>query len=206
MILAIVIWVFSTKVVGDLLIQPLEEWKFFPKGDPKAVVVLGGGEAKAAKNLPTSAMGTKRILYGLMVGYKKELPVIVTGCEGERARKSVEEIVRGFDLPFKENNSTNCKRCFIIEGESKDTYQNALFTSKIAPKEIYLVTSAYHMPRSYFLFNHFGFKITPLSTDYKRGGEYGVLEFLPSYWGFENSFLALHEYLGILSLYLRGIL
>ena len=113
-------------------------------------------------------------------------------------------MIQAFGLSFREC-SVFKPYCFLIEDKSKDTYQNAYFSAKIAPKSIYLVTSAYHMPRSYLLFSHFGFSIIPAPTDYKSGKGYELINFLPSYGGFEKVYLALHEYLGLLSLYIRGI-
>jgi len=96
---------------------------------------------------------------------------------------------------------------FIVEGKSKDTYENALYTSRLLPPSstIFLVTSAYHMPRSVRLFRHFGICPIPKKTDYKYDARLEFQDFLPSFGGLKRLYLALHEYLGLLSLDIRGI-
>ena len=191
--------------LADLLLHPLEYRAYPPStSTPRAVVVLGGGSISHAPNLPTSPAGTKRILYGLMLANDTGLPLIVSGEENESARTTLIQIIRRFHLPFKECASLR-PHCFLIEGRSKDTYQNALFTAEKAPKSIYLVTSAYHMPRSYRLFRHFGMDVTPAPTDYRSWSEYRPLDMLPSHEAMDKTYRALHEYLGLLSLYLRGV-
>ncbi len=200
------VWLLAFHPFADLLIKNLE-YRHYPKATstPRAVVVLGGGEVKGAPNLPTSPAGTKRILYGLMLANTTKLPLIVTGVEGESARRTVQEIIEAFNLPFEESDTPKAMR-FTIEGKSLDTYQNAAFSATIAPKSIYLVTSAYHMPRSYTLFRHFGFEVSPAPTDYRGWSGYRFQDFLPSHEALDKSHRALHEYLGLASLYLRGIL
>ena len=206
MLLALFIWMISFHPLSDFLIKRLE-YHTYPKArhTPRAVVVLGGGEVKNAPNLPTSASGTKRILYGLMLAYKSELPLIISGKEDESARATISQIIRSFDLPFKESETPKPMH-YTIEGMSHDTFQNASYSTVLAPKYIYLVTSAFHMPRSYYLFRHFGFEITPAPTDYMGRSEYELLDLLPSQAAFFKTYWALHEYLGLLSLFLRGVL
>jgi len=194
---ALFIWLLSLKPLGNLLLTPLESFSKKETLTPSYVVVLGGGQASEAKNLPTSASGTKRILYGAMIAYRKKLPLIITGCEGRYAKKTIEEIDSAFGLDLN----------YTIEAKSRDTYENALFTRRaIGPKPIILVTSAYHMPRSYYLFKHFGFTIDTAATDFKIDWDLKWQHYLPSSSGFERIYTALHEYLGLISLYLRGIL
>ena len=209
---AIALWFLSSYIGAHLLLSPLEKEHFPPPAQtPVAVVVLGAGDVNGAPNLPTTAMGTKRILWGLMEASKNNLPFIYTGYEDEYAKKTIEEIIKSFDLPFKE-----CKAlspgCYIIEGKSKDTYENAKFTKSlferlvIQNRTIILVTSAFHMPRSYALFRYFGFLPIASKTDYKLDEDPDIWNILPRIDNFQASYYALHEYLGLASLYLRGVL
>ncbi len=65
----------------------------------------------------------------------------------------------------------------ILEGKSRDTFENAQFTKgmvKPAPGETWLlVTSAFHMPRSMGLFRKAGFDVTPWPVDYRTTGKEG---------------------------------
>nr|WP_236617395.1 YdcF family protein [Lebetimonas sp. JS032] len=98
-----------------------------------------------------------------------------------------------------------CKR------NSLDTYENAKFTSKVfkklhLKKEIFLVTSAFHMKRAIKLFKHFGFKIIPKPVGFYYKPYYTVWDIFPKEDAFHKSYKAIHEYFGLLSLTLRGII
>ena len=92
----------------------------------------------------------------------------------------------------------------IIESESKNTRENALFTApilnKVAPNGRYiLITSAFHMRRSLGCFNKVGIKATPFSTDrYSGGPRRWALDFLfiPNPETFAASNVLIHEMIG----------
>lgn len=99
-----------------------------------------------------------------------------------------------------------------VEDKSLDTYQNAEFSKvafeKAGLKEptIYLVTSAYHMKRSIRLYEHFGFKVIPAATNFKINHRAkDMWDYLPNAHSLYKSYIALHEYVGLLSLKVRGI-
>ena len=63
---------------------------------------------------------------------------------------------------------------FFIENESKNTYENAIFTKKLIDQEnikgnFLLITSAFHMRRSIACFNKAGIISEPYSTDRYSG-------------------------------------
>ena len=212
LLFAILLWFLSSYIGAKILIQPLEN-KVFEHGinPPNAVVVLGAGDTKGTPNLPLTPMGVKRILWGLMIAQKKNLPLIYSGFENKYAQETIKEIINSFHIPFKQCHTLR-SGCYIIEGKSKDTYENAKFTKKlftglgIQKPSVILVTSAYHMPRSYALFKYFGFDITVSKTDYQLDEIPDIWNYLPRIDNFLTSYYALHEYLGLASLYLRGIL
>ena len=95
------------------------------------------------------------------------------------------------------------------ENKSLDTYENAKYSKKlfkdlnIKNPTILLVTSAYHMKRATKLYEQFGFKVIPIPTDFKISYEEKTLwDLLPNIGAFKKSYIALHEYFGLLSLYL----
>ena len=207
--LALFIWLLSSHFVAKALLEPLEDMPF--PTNPKtaeAVVVLGGGYVSKDPTLPLSASGTKRLLWGLKLAVEKNLPLVYTGYENSYARKSLQTLIQAFNLPLQECTHLQ-KGCFVIEGKSKDTYENAKFTKELFASKhpsIILVTSAFHMPRSYQLFSHFGFAITPSRCDYQLSSlTFKWRAVLPSMDELHKSYTALHEYLGLLSLKLRGI-
>jgi len=87
----------------------------------------------------------------------------------------------------------------FTETQSRTTAENA---SKLAAMErfgrIILVTSAYHLPRSVWLFERAGFQPVPAPADYRNGGrELSVWSFFPTMEVLSSSYRALHEYAGI---------
>lgn len=100
-----------------------------------------------------------------------------------------------------------------VEDKSLDTYENAKLSKKVLndigiyKPTIILVTSAFHMHRSKLLYEHFGFTVIPAATDFKLSqSPKNMWDYFPSMGALKKSYTALHEYAGILSLWLRGIL
>ena len=193
--LAILFWFLSTQFGANLLLYPLENWHFESVTiSPKYVVVLGGGFDKG--DLATSSGATERIIKGLALANQNHIPFVYSGCEAEYAKKTIDYIQQGFGTHI----------TTLFEGKSLDTYQNAKFTANLLQdKTVYLVTSAYHLPRAYKLFRHFGFTIVPIKTDFKTNNQYTIWSIFPQMDNFRNSYLAIHEYVGLLSLLLRKI-
>ncbi|WP_281951802.1 YdcF family protein [Nitrosophilus kaiyonis] len=194
-IFATILWIISTDYGSSFLLKPLENSSYKEtKIKPKYVVVLGGGYTRG--DIPTSFGATKRLLKGLAIAKSNKLPLIYSGFEYKYAKKSIDFIRKNFGFDEK----------IIYERKSKNSFQNGKFCSKILKnREIFLVTSAYHMPRVYKIFSYFGFKIIPVKTDFLTKKEFDKFSFFPKMENLYNSYIALHEYFGLLSLYLRGI-
>ncbi len=92
----------------------------------------------------------------------------------------------------------------ILESESKNTRENALFSApiikKIAPNaKCLMITSAFHMRRGIGCFNKVGIKATPFSTDrYSGGPRRWDLDFLfvPNIEAFQAWTVLIHEMSG----------
>ncbi|EBW1603766.1 YdcF family protein, partial [Salmonella enterica subsp. enterica serovar Kottbus] len=97
----------------------------------------------------------------------------------------------------------------VLEDQSRDTYENAVFTHKLVepkPGETWLlVTSAFHMPRSVLLFRKAGFEVVPWPADYRSTGEDG-----PGLTGhniihtMQTTGVALKEWIGLVAYRLTG--
>lgn len=63
------------------------------------------------------------------------------------------------------------------------------------------------MKRSRYIFEHFGFDVIELPTDFKRDYPYAFMwqDLLPSLGGLEQNYIISHEIFGILSLWPQGI-
>lgn len=100
----------------------------------------------------------------------------------------------------------------IIESESKNTYENAVFTKKLLDSlqvngNFLLVTSAYHMPRSLAVFKKAGFKnITPYITNKVSGSRRFTFDhlFIPSPDAIYSLQLLIHEWLGFIVYKIKG--
>ena len=70
-----------------------------------------------------------------------------------------------------------------------------VFTS--AKPHIILVTSAFHMPRSIQLFEHYGFQVTPYPVDFHQSGNrFSSQDFIPNTEALNRSFRMLREFMG----------
>lgn len=100
-------------------------------------------------------------------------------------------------------------RLIISENKSRNTYENALYSRKIANKrkinKILLVTSAFHMPRSVHCFEAQGFEVIAVPTDYYTYETSLIPEMVfPSPSALRMTTIAIKEYIGITAYYFSG--
>lgn len=200
----VLIYLLSIEPMKNLILQPLENFAK-PITDSSAkgadlIVILGGGtiepspEEGTSGSLPGDAF--KRALYGLYLAEKYNLPVIYSGGKVfDTARQSESEI--GLKILAK---YASPKIKLFGEDKSRTTYENALYTKeKFNPKKIILVTSAYHMKRSLYVFKKAGIDCIPAPTDYKiDGAKYNITSFIPKSGDMAAINQGLKEYAGIL--------
>ena len=93
-----------------------------------------------------------------------------------------------------------------MERDARNTYENAVFTKALVrpkPGERWLlVTSGYHMPRSYGIFRKAGFAVEPYPVDWKVGG-LSAVDTLAS----DNLYrtdIAVREWIGLIAYRLAG--
>jgi uncharacterized SAM-binding protein YcdF (DUF218 family) len=211
---AVSFYLLSNSYVANWLLKPLEAPFNKPLHVNKnvdAIVVLGGGSVAGSANLPLANDAYKRAMWGLMIASSQNLPLYFSGAgtykeytEADAFMDSMNEIKTNLHV----NNIS-----LHVETKSLDTYQNAMFSKQmfleqgIEKPTIYLVTSAYHMKRSIALYKHFGFNIIPAATGFKISNKPKTSwDYLPNIGAFSSSYTALHEYAGLLSLILRGII
>jgi len=200
---AVVLYLLSITPVKDFLASQLEDVKV-DNGSAKAVVVLGGGAYPKGyfKSYPGAF---ERVMYGLLLAKKHHIPFVFSGGgikynESRLIKLDVNRLCAVL----------NCNFGVYFEGKSLNTYQNGYYTDKHfkvcnLTKNIYLVTTAYHMRRAMLIFKHFGFTVHPRPIGYFYEGKYIFWDFLPQMRNFYESYCALHEFFGILSLkILRG--
>lgn len=164
--------------------------------DAQAIVVLGGG-----RKLYTADYGDTvshwtliRLRYAARVHRWTDLPVVPVGGapdgQGTPEGPMMQAILTDeFQVPVLAN-----------EGRSRNTHENALYAADLLHpqdvRRIILVTQALHMKRSFRAFSQAGFEVTPAPTDF-TAPSIGLYAFLPNSETFFESWLALHELIGI---------
>jgi uncharacterized SAM-binding protein YcdF (DUF218 family) len=146
----------------------------YPVNQLTGIVVLGGsfssGLDSKERNEVFLNSSSERLTKTLEI-YKKNSRILILFCgysnsispegwnEAQMARKFF------LDQGVKSDN-------LIFDDKSKNTFENVKFSKDIINnyKGTWgLVTSAYHMPRSFFTFKKQGLVLEPISTDYKTG-------------------------------------
>ena len=215
----------SIPYVSNSLLLPLEKpynKVLAQNNSVNAVVVLSGGSVEGSANIPIASDAYKRAMWGLMIAKSQNLPLLFSGAgleiysEADAFLDSMKEIKNNLhvDMPIS-SALTIGSFSLHVENRSLNTYQNAQFSKEafenigIDRPTVYLVTSAFHMKRSITLFEHFGFEVIPAATSFRldnKAEEVGLLSFLPKFSSLNNSYIALHEYTGLISLALQGII
>ena len=218
-------YLLSISAVSTYMLSPLESpYNTALQKDNRvnAVVVLSGGSVKGSANIPIGSDAYKRAMWGLMIAKSQNLPLLFSGAgigeytEADAFLEGMDEIRENLhvELPLAPTLKLG-SFALHVENKSLDTYQNAKFSQKkfrdigIDKPVIYLVTSAFHMKRSILLYEHFGFEVIPAATSFRlddKSKELDFLSFVPKFSSLSNSYTALHEYAGIFSLVLRGII
>ncbi len=208
--IAALFYLLSTQFVGNLLLAPLEKPWNHPLREAKvdAVIVLGSGHYKGSANLPLSQSGTKRLLYGLELAKKRNLPLIFSGAGEETlaAEATARELNENLGLDLKIATDQNLSRRFILylEARALSTAQNAALAKTFFDRNgiehpaLYLVTSASHMYRAKRTFEKEGFTVVPAATDFRITDEFCYCFFFPSLDGLALNGTALYEYLALL--------
>ncbi|MDB6082604.1 MAG: transrane protein [Gammaproteobacteria bacterium] len=189
------LWLFSTALIADALSQIAERYPALDLSQPtnaQAIVIIGGGGvrrfAPEYQGPAPEYVLLDRLSYGAFVARRTGLPILVSGAPDEALAMRT-SLARDFGMPVR-----------WVEGESRDTYQNAHFTAGIllgtGIKRIILVTMSTHMFRAAQEFRSVGFEVTPAPCGVWTPRERGALRFIPSPGALSRSNAALYELLG----------
>jgi uncharacterized SAM-binding protein YcdF (DUF218 family) len=216
-VVGIIFYLLSTRAIGNFLLLPFEK-PYNHKHTPQtvdAMVILSGGNHGKSANLTLGYSSFKRLIYGVMIAKKENIPIIYSGGgiqkynEATSTKDTIYELNNYLDMNLTETKIIKSGFSIFYEDKSLNTYENAKLTKEIFAKNsiktptIYLVTSAFHMKRSYKLYNYFGFKVIPVATDFFTTKGINSTYFFPSIKGLKMSYYALHEYVGLLQLSMK---
>lgn len=172
----------------------------------QAIVILCAGNRFNAKEYDKDIVGARalqRSHYGAYLHKQTGLPVLVTGGNGEVGHDT-EAAVMADTL----NDSFNVKVKWE-EGKGRNTAESAVYSAALLRENeienIYLVTHAWHMSRAVLMFEKQGLKVTPAPTIFTPYATWlaSWQNYIPAASALGNTYLALHEYMGILWYKLR---
>jgi len=192
---------------ADLITKPLEN-SFEPfdiqSSEVQYIVVLGNGHVSDPR-LPATGHINSTSLARLVEGIRiynanKHAKLVFSGwgdIDVVSNAHAVANVALALGIP-----SEN----IIIEPEPRDTYEEALKIKNIIGDERFaLVTSATHMYRAMAIFNHQGlFPIAAPANYYVKSRANRSQELKFNALNIKKTEVAIHEYLGILWLKLRG--
>ncbi|HEY0029782.1 MAG TPA: YdcF family protein [Bacteroidia bacterium] len=182
-----------------------EELKTYEAG-----IVLGGMSVYDEDlDRPQFYRGVDRLLQAVELykrGYIKK--IIFTGGSGRVLHPEMKEgdylkrYMLFMGVPEKD---------FIIESESQNTRENAVFTKKLLEEkqikgDLLLITSAFHMRRGLNCFKVLGVEATPYSTDRFAGPRKFEFDFLfiPNVSAMDDWTVLIHEWVGFITYKLIG--
>ena len=196
---------FGYTPLSNFLLNKIEDFikpSKYPVQQLKGIIVLGGsfnsGLQSKERNEVLLNSSAERLTKVLEIYNKNpKLLILFSGFSGELKPQgwSESDMAKKFFLEqgIKSDN-------LIFENQSRNTFENIKYSKDIilSYKGTWgLVTSAYHMPRSYFGFKRQGLILEPISVDYQTGTS-------PMFWinfdiasGLRNWSIIFHEIIGI---------
>jgi uncharacterized SAM-binding protein YcdF (DUF218 family) len=199
----LLLWLCATPYVAEGALHRLENSlkPVDPAMQPAdAIVVLGGGTYFSAPEYGSvdtvSMQSLVRLRYAAKLQRATTKPILVTGgnplgsvtSEAQQMKAILE---KELNVPVR-----------WIETDSNNTFENARDSYKILHqagiKRIYLVTHAWHMPRSILAFQAAGFEVVPAPTAFTTRYQTDLLSFIPRAESLNDSKIYLHELIGLL--------
>jgi uncharacterized SAM-binding protein YcdF (DUF218 family) len=193
--------------LGALMLNPLEER--FPRPElpnkVAGIIVLGGGFEGAINmargGYDLNSGGDRFVEAAVLARRFPDAKVVVSGgtgaliLDGEGDADTAPKLFEALGI---------APNRLILEKESRNTYENVLFTRKLVtpgPDETWLlVTSAFHMPRSMGIFRKAAFPVLPWPVDYRTSGEegIGVMRDNPAD-SLQTTTMAIREWIGLIA-------
>ena len=196
---------FGYNPLSNFLLSKMEDYiqtSKYPVQQLTGVIVLGGsfnsGLQSKERNEVSLNNSAERLTKALEI-YKKNPRILIlfSGFSGELKTQgwSESDMAKKFflDQGVKIDN-------LIFENQSRNTFENIKYSKDIIAnyKGTWgLITSAYHMPRSFFTFKKQGLILEPISVDYKTGTSRIFWINFDISSGLKNWNIIIHELIGI---------
>lgn len=193
------LFLLSMPVVGNFLLDTLKPPPAVLSGrEAEAIVVLTGGKIRDSLDYGGDTAGRftlERARYAARLARQWRKPLLATGGAPEGGRAEA-ELLRTL---LRDEFGVEVR---WVEDASRNTRENARNSAEILGqagiRRIYLVTHAWHLKRAVPEFVAAGFQVVPAGMGYSLASHLTPLDFLPHPRGLEASYLALHEWIGLL--------
>ncbi|WP_018936889.1 YdcF family protein [Thioalkalivibrio sp. ALJ24] len=205
----ILLYAFATPLVSHAIIAPLQD-PFAPPSEEdleaaEFIVVLGAGYRAGAVEFggeTVNDLALERLRYAASLHHRTGLPVMATGGAAEDREPEARwmaEVLEELGV-----------RQIVRESRARDTRGNALYSAELLQEmgvgEVLLVTHAHHLRRAVPAFENTGLRVTaaPTGAFVPSSDGVGIGTLRPTASALRVSWLAMHEYLGILWYFMRG--
>ena len=189
------LWLLCTPLCAEYVTRLVEHYPSLDPDQPlkaDVIVVIGGGTSRVAapeyRGPAADLVLLDRLAYAAFLAQRSGLPLAISGAP-EETRAMADTLERNFNL-----------RPRWIEGQSRDTFENARFSAKLLEpqgiRHIVLVTSTTHIWRATHEFQDAGFEVLPAPAGMRGAYKLDVLSLLPSPYGLLRSNAAIYEMLG----------
>jgi uncharacterized SAM-binding protein YcdF (DUF218 family) len=202
--------------LGNILILPLESrfapgWGGLPE-PPATIVVLGGAvddQVTSQRRYPLelNEAGDRVLVMIALARRYPDAAIVFTGGAADVIETTAEPEAEAIRARIGAYGLDPARMLF--ETRSRNTHENALLTKELlgerASGEVWLVTSAFHMPRAMGVFRKAGFSPRAFPVDYRTGSWGDALRFFPTMGeGLRRTDLAAKEWVGLLAYRLTG--
>lgn len=195
----VLLYLLSIYPVANSLAAPLESsYQAYSDQLVDAVIVLGGGHRSDARVPITSLLSPAsmvRLSEGVRVYRANPGAKLYLSGYGGQDPMSQAEAMSKVALAMGVPNGD-----IVIDAQPRDTQDEAAaWSAMLEDKRVALVTSAMHLPRGMFWFEHYGVKPVPAPTNFRAGAiKLGSLySWLPQANALAIVESAWHEYLGL---------
>lgn len=198
--------------LGTILIHQLEarfpQWQP-SRGAPDGIIILGGAISPNLSRVygETVVNGhAGRILaIGKLARAYPNARIVYSGgdasltASGAAETSALPSLLDSLGLP---------RDRVIMEGRSRNTEENAVFTKELVkpkPGERWLVvTSAWHMPRAIGCFRRIGFAVEAYPVSWRTGKQVSLRPSVVFGYGLAATDFAAHEWIGLVAYWITG--